>query len=243
MDNIQSQNNSPAETPQIKPPGGNYTPAAVMIGALIIAGAIVYSNRYDFDAGQAALPKAATEQARAQVSSDGHPFLGNPDAPVTLIEFSDFQCPFCGKFFRETEPKINEKYIKTGKVKFVYRDFAFLGEESFWAAQGARCAGDQGNFWQYHDYIFNSQNGENDGAFSKENLKKFAANLSLNASEFSACLDSEKYLAEVEKDNEDGRNAGVRGTPTVFINGRLISGALAFKVYEQVIEEELKAAK
>jgi protein-disulfide isomerase len=106
-------------------------------------------------------------------------FILGSEAPVTVIEYSDFQCPFCGKFFRETEQTLIDSYIKEGKIRFVHRDFAFLGNESMVAAVAARCAGDQGKFWEYHDYLYSHQNGENQGNFSNINLKSFAVSLGL----------------------------------------------------------------
>jgi len=101
-------------------------------------------------------------------------FKGDASAPVTIVEFSDFQCPFCGRFTRETAPLIEETYIQSGKVRFGYVHFAFLGPESLWAAQAAECAADQNSFWAYHDLLFQRQAGENQGAFNKENLRKSA---------------------------------------------------------------------
>ena len=104
---------------------------------------------------------------------------GNETATVTVVEYADFQCPFCGRFFRETEKNLLDEYVKAGKIKFIYRDFAFLGYESSQAAQAAHCAGEQGKFWEYHDYLYSHQNGENQGAFSTTNLKSFAGMLKL----------------------------------------------------------------
>ena len=104
---------------------------------------------------------------------------GNALAPVTVIVYVDFQCPFCGKFFRDTQQPVLDKYVQEGKVKVVSRDFAFLGDESMKAAQAARCAGDQGKFWEYHDYLFTHQKGENQGNFSTLNLKTYAQTLKL----------------------------------------------------------------
>ena len=104
---------------------------------------------------------------------------GDQNAPITIVIYVDFQCPFCGKFFKETELTALANYVKDGKVKLVSRDFAFLGQESLKAAEAARCAGDQGKFWEYHDYLFTHQNGENKGNFSNLNLKTFAKELKL----------------------------------------------------------------
>ena len=105
--------------------------------------------------------------------------LGNQNAPITIVLYVDFQCPFCGKFFKETEQTVLANYVKDGKVKLVSRDFAFLGDESLKSAEATRCANDQGKFWEYHDYLFTHQKGENRGDFSNLNLKTFAKELGL----------------------------------------------------------------
>ena len=122
-------------------------------------------------------------------------------------------------FATDVVRQIEDEYIKTGKIKFVYRYMAFLGEESQWAGEAAECAGEQGKFWDYHDKLFTSQKGENQGAFSKDNLKKFAADLKLDTAKFNQCLDSGKFADKIKKSNDDAHLAGVQGTPTVFING------------------------
>jgi cyclophilin family peptidyl-prolyl cis-trans isomerase len=115
--------------------------------------------------------------------------------------------------------QLDEKYIKTGKIKFVYRYMAFLGSESQWAGEAAECANEQGKFWDYHDKLFASQKGENQGAFSKDNLKKFAADLKLDTANFNQCLDSGKFADKITKSNNDASQIGVNSTPTVFLNG------------------------
>jgi cyclophilin family peptidyl-prolyl cis-trans isomerase len=122
--------------------------------------------------------------------------------------------------------QLEEKYVKTGQMKFVYRHMAFLGDESQWAAEASECAGDQGKFWEYHDKLFASQQGENQGAFSKDNLKKFAADLKLDTTKFNQCLDSGQFTEKVKKATQDAQQLGVQGTPTVFINGINIPGQL-----------------
>ncbi|MCX6813181.1 MAG: DsbA family protein [Candidatus Azambacteria bacterium] len=182
--------------------------------------------------------KTAAIAALPQISSSDF-VLGDKNAPVTIITYSDFQCPFCDKFFKETESVLREKYVKTGKVKFIYRDFAFLGQESLWAANAARCAGEQDKFWQYHDYLYNSQRGENQGAFSKDNLKSFATALGLATEKFNACLDSEKYTDLIQQETKAGGEAGVQGTPASFINGTLYPGALPTATFTKIIDDEL----
>jgi cyclophilin family peptidyl-prolyl cis-trans isomerase len=122
------------------------------------------------------------------------------------------------------ERQLEDKYVKTGKMKIVYRYMAFLGEESQWAAEAAECASEQGKFWDYHDTLFDNQKGENQGAFSKDNLKKFAADLKLDTTQFNECLDSGKYTDKIKKSNDDAAQLGVSSTPTVLVNGIYIPG-------------------
>jgi len=127
-------------------------------------------------------------------------------------------------FATDVERQIQETYGKAGTVRFVYRHMAFLGQESLWAAEASECAGEQGKFWEYHDKIFASQKGENQGAFSKDNLKKFASDLKLDTAKFNQCLDSGKFTDKITKSTEDANQLGVEGTPTIFLNGIYIPG-------------------
>ncbi len=212
-------------------------PGAIVLAGAVIAVAVLYSVNGSPSKNTAKNDTAAIA-ALPVISSDDF-VLGEQNAPVTVVEYGDFQCPFCGKFFKDTEPVLRDKYIKTGKVKFIYRDFAFLGQESTWAANAARCAGEQGKFWEYHDYLYGNQRGENQGAFSKNNLKSFAAALGLDKEKFSVCLDSDKYLEEVKNQTKAGGEAGVTGTPTNFINGTPYVGALPTANFIQIIDAEL----
>ena len=172
--------------------------------------------------------------------ADDDPFLGSPDAPVTIVEFGDFQCPFCGRFFKTTEQEIIEAYVKTGKAKLVYRDFPLtsIHEEAQKSAEASECADEQGKFWEYHDLLYTRQD-----QLSVKHYKAWAAELGLNTAQFDQCLDSGKYAAEVQKDFQDGQAAGVRGTPGTFVNGRLVEGALPFVQFQTIIEEELRKAE
>src|SRR3989344_5143138 len=219
-------------------------PSSIILAGVVIALAVLYSK----------IPSApsSTSDVKSAKTSDVFPgaealrirrddfVLGSPAAKVAIIEYGDFQCPFCGRFFQTTEKEIIEKYVKTGKAAFLWRDFAFLGEESFRAAEAARCAGEQRKFWEYHDYLFNGQRGENEGAFSDQNLKRFAKELKLDESKFNSCFDSGKYRKAVEETSNTGRAVGVNGTPATFVNGQLISGAQPFAVFQKIIDEELK---
>jgi len=165
--------------------------------------------------------------------------LGNPDAPVLIEEFSDFQCPFCARFFRETEARLIQEYVTPGKARFVYRHFAFIGPESVWASQAAECAANQERFWEFHGKLFNNQAGENQGAFSVDRLKRFAQDLGLSTDLFNRCLDANETLDRVRKDTEEAQRLGVRSTPTFFINGAPLLGALPFEEFKAAIESQL----
>lgn len=170
---------------------------------------------------------------------DNAPRLGNKDAKVTIVEFADFQCPFCGRFHKDVYGPLIKQYVETGKAVFVYQDFAFLGEESVMAAEATKCAGEQGKFWEYHDYLFSHQNGENQGAFDAKNLKGFARALKLSSSAFNTCLDTDKYRDAVMKETASGRDLGITGTPTLVINGKVLVGALPYEQFKQAVEEAL----
>ena len=177
----------------------------------------------------------AQNQQVNSVDADDDAFFGDENAPVTIIEFSDYQCPFCERFWSETLPSIKSEYIDTGKVKFVYRDFPLnaLHPMAESAALAAECAGEQGDeaYFKYHDKIF-----ENQQSLSVENLKKWAKELGYN---IDSCLDSKKYLSEVNGDLSDGQSAGISGTPGFLINGIKLSGAQPFSAFKQIIEQEL----
>jgi protein-disulfide isomerase len=143
--------------------------------------------------------------------------LGNADAPVTIYVYSDFQCPPCRRAALEVVPRLDTDYLSTGKARLIFKNFAFIGQESTWAAQAAACAGDQGKFWEYHNKLFEEQKGENIGAFKVENLKLFAQEIGLNQDDFNTCLDENKHAAEIADDFSEGQRKGVQGTPTFFV--------------------------
>lgn len=179
---------------------------------------------------------AAADEGRAAgtgVSADDDPQKGPANAKVTIIEFSDFQCPFCAR----AQPTLEQIFQTYGsKVRLVYRDFPLsFHQNAQKAAEAAECADEQGKFWEYHDILFANQN-----ALDTESLKKYAAELKLDSQKFNSCLDSGKYGQEVKKDFSDGQSAGVQGTPAFFINGRLVSGAQPFENFKAIIDEELK---
>lgn len=158
---------------------------------------------------------------------------GNPQAKVTIIEFSDFQCPFCGR----AEPTLKQIFETYGDgVKLVYKNYPLpFHEYAQDAAIAALCAKDQGKFWEYHDTLFKNQE-----SLKITDLKKYASDLGLKTQDFNTCLDSKKYKDQVQADLAEGNRAGVSGTPAFFINGRPLSGAQPFDSFKAVIDEELK---
>lgn len=195
-------------------------------------GRFFFPQGFDLDAS---LELETPETELIEVSVDDDPMKGDPDAPVTMIEFSEFQCPFCKRYIDDAYQEIIKEYVDTGKVKYIFRDFPLsFHDQAKPAAMASECAHEQDNYWEFHDLLF-----ENQGSLSLENYKKWAVELGLDTEQFNTCLDTEKYLEEVEKDFTDGQKYGVSGTPAFFINGRLISGAQPFAAFKQVIEEAL----
>ena len=138
------------------------------------------------------------------------------------------------------KPALLKQYVDTGKAQFVYKHSAFLGQESEWAAQAAECAADQGKFWEYHDLLFERQNGENQGAFSKDNLVGFGRELGLDMVRFEPCVREDKTLARVREDTSEGQGFGVRGTPTFFVNGQPLVGAQPIQAFQKAIDAALQ---
>jgi len=162
---------------------------------------------------------------------------GKEDAKIRIVEFADFQCPFCGKFHEAVYVPLKTEYIDTGKAEFAFVNFAFLGEESSWAAEATLCAKDEGKYWEMHDKVFASQNGENEGAFSVDNLKRLAGEIGLNVDEFTKCLDSHVYRPIVTDQAAYAESLGVNSTPTVYINGYKYSGDNSFPSFKTELEK------
>lgn len=174
--------------------------------------------------------------------------LGNKNAEVIVVEFSDYQCPFCRRFYLNTIKQLKKDYIDTGKVAFVYRDFPLefhpMAQKT---AEAAQCAGEQGKYYEYHDKVFEEQAKMGQGTipYSIDDLKRWANEIGLDMQKFNDCLNNEKYKDEVQKDFYDGIVANVEGTPTIFIGKRgkpakKIVGALPYEVIKAAIEQTLK---
>jgi len=160
---------------------------------------------------------------------------GSPDAKVTIVEFSDYECPFCERFYTQTYLQLKAEYIDTGKVKFIYRDFPLsFHPQAQKAAEAAECAGEQGKYYEMHDLLFGK--GVSGGVNS---FKAYAIELGLDTTKFNDCLDSGSMAGEVRKDMNDGSRAGVRGTPAFYINGQSLSGAQPIEAFRQIIDAEL----
>ena len=169
---------------------------------------------------------------RVQVAYDPKRLRGNAKAPVMIVEFSDYQCPYC----HQIEPTVKKLLAKYGdKVSLSYRDFPLtaIHSQAMIAAEASRCALEQGKFWEYHDQLFTASSLE------KNSLIEYAKNLKLDDKQFESCLTSEKYKADIEKDEQDGRSVGVNGTPGFFINGVSVSGARPESEFAQIIDDEL----
>jgi len=175
---------------------------------------------------------------------NGSPILGNPYAPITLVEFGDYQCHFCNVFFHSTEEQIIQNYVKTGKVKMIFKDFNIIGPDSTAASHGAHCAEEQGMFWEYHDVLYNNWTGENNGWASSENLLKFAKDIGLDTDRWSECMANGTYSQIILASNNDAEDLDLTGTPAFFIIGSdgtttPLFGAQPFESFKQVIDSKL----
>lgn len=187
-------------------------------------------------------PQSIVQQHSGSVDiSMGSPILGSDSAPVTIVEFGDYQCPQCDKWFKTIRPDIEEQYINSGKARLYFVDLAFFGPDSTKAAEATYCAGDQGKYWEYHNILYSNQQGINNGWASSDNLKSFASNLNLDKNLFASCLDSDKYQQRVEKNVLEAKRNGASATPTFIIVGpngeqKTIEGAQPFSVFKQVLD-------
>ena len=230
----------------------------IIVASTIISGTILYSNFVKnnvFTNGN--IPNQQMQNQPAgpvKISIDDDPVLGDKNAPLTLIEFSDYECPFCKRHFDQVYSEIKKDYIDTGKLKLVYRDYIAVPSHNPLAtsqAMAAQCAKDQGGdsaYFKYHDEIFKRTTSNGNGMAVSE-LPVIAKYLGLNVATFQSCLDSNKYRDEVNKDITDGQKAGVRGTPSFFvgksnssgiIDGTIIVGAQPFSAFKVIIDEMLK---
>ncbi|MGC9599007.1 MAG: thioredoxin domain-containing protein [Minisyncoccia bacterium] len=238
-----------------------FLPASIIIAAVLIGGSVLFAALYRPGAstpsggagnagapaangGAAQAPSAAVATAPAPGSRDV--ILGNASAPATVIEYGDYQCPFCVRFYEQVQPLVIQNYVNAGKAKLVFRDFPFLDSaeitsssvgESHAAGAAAECAKDENQFWPYHDALYAAKaadeakgGGEDDGFFNRALFLKIAGQLSMNTTAFASCIDSGKYTATVNADYTAAMNAGVNSTPMTFVNGKEVTDALGQSV-------------
>jgi protein-disulfide isomerase len=177
---------------------------------------------------------------------NGSPILGNSNAEITLIEFGDYQCHFCNVYYQNTEHEILEKYVMTGKVNVIFKDYTIIGQDSLRAAHAAHCASEQGKFWEYHDTLYNNWGGENNGWAGSENILRFAEEVGLNMNEFVECNVDKRYEQQIAASNTDAQKLGITGTPAFYVISansqqvQTISGAQPYEVFEKVFNSMLE---
>jgi protein-disulfide isomerase len=173
------------------------------------------------------------------------PILGSKNASITMIEFGDYQCFYCNKFYHDTEPDILKNYINTGKVRMVFKDFTIIGQDSVNAAHASHCAQEQGKFWEYHDALYNNWSGENTGWASSSNLLKFAKQVGLDTTVFDQCMSQSKYISTVQGSLSNAKDLGLTGTPDFFIilpdhSITKVVGAQPFEVFDNIFKSQQK---
>ncbi|MGY5148066.1 MAG: DsbA family protein [Candidatus Nitrosopumilus sp. bin_7KS] len=213
----------------------------VIIGAIVIA--IIAGAAVSFSTSTSETVNLDMGRTHGTISTAmGSPILGDPSAPITIVEFGDYQCHQCYNWFHNTKPAITRDYIETGKANLVFVDLAFLGRDSPKAAQASYCAEDQEMYWEYHDMLYNLQEDKIDSGWANsERLKAIALDLGLDDKLFESCLDSGKYSKRVQYNSQQARDHGVRGTPGFFIVGpdgqEQLGGAQPFSVFKQVLDK------
>ncbi|KKP98618.1 MAG: DSBA oxidoreductase [Parcubacteria group bacterium GW2011_GWD2_38_12] len=217
-----------------------FFPATILFTGILISVAIFWNkNNINENLPSAILPMNISENERVKIPTNSKdPILGNPQAPITIVEFYDFQCGYCKIFAQDTLPQILNEYVKSGKIKFIFKDFSVLGEDSKTAAIAANCAFEQNKFLEFHDGLYSLK--DENKIFSKESILSLAQKLNLNIFKFNDCIGLSKNKELIDEDIKEGKLSGVRGTPTIFINGIKISGAQSFSFIAPIIEQELK---
>lgn len=215
--------------------------AALAVAVIIGVGALtVVSAGCGVSDGPGTPTPSATVTVGRSVPANGMT-LGWADAPVTVSVYSDFQCPFCRRAALEVVPALKTNYLAAGKAKLIFKNFAFLGDESTWAAEAAACAADQNRFWDYHDKLFEEQRGENTGAFKVENLKRFAREIGLNGGEFDTCFDEGKYTGQIADEISEAERRGLNSVPTFFVGETGVQYS-SFEAASPSIGEAIEAA-
>ncbi len=209
----------------------------LLVATLVIAGGVIVVTAMVIWRSQAQIQSIITPASIDFPQTEGMA-MGDPDAPVIIEEFSDFQCPACQFFHEQTLEQVVDQYVKAGDVYFIFRNFPFIGNDSQAAALGGYCAAEQGLFWEYSNILFANQIGENVGSFSSVRLEAMADIIGLNA-DFAQCVREGRYQDLVDADFQAAQDAGVNSTPSFLINGELVTGALPFEAFQSYIEQAL----
>lgn len=226
----------------------------LMIGSVLLLGGLVgcsspepAATKTPEPTATATSPISGTDQTPTATTEplvplDDDPVLGSLDAPVTMIEYSEYLCPYCRRFVLETMPLIEEEYIETGRVKLVFRDFPVHGEGAVLMAMVAECAADQDKFWEMHVLLFERVEDWSQSEELLTTLKAYGEEVGVNEDQFVDCLETGSPLPRVQEDYNIGVQDGVRGTPSFLINGTLVVGAQPFEEFQRVIEDELEGS-
>jgi protein-disulfide isomerase len=193
---------------------------------------------------QAGITAAPTPPQVVNVAVGHFPPQGNTNAKLKIVEFADLRCPFCKQLFTDSEPQIINDYVKTGKAVFYFRHYAFLGPASIVAANATECANEQNKFWDMENYFYENQPAESDTSmYTVDNLTQVAGTLGMDTTQFQACLSANKYQKDVDTDIAEAQKAQVDGTPTLFINGHRLVGAVPYASIKTVIDQQLQQIK
>ena len=191
-------------------------------------------------------PKKTVQVSTETFFDNGSPILGDPNAPITLIEFGDYQCHFCNVYYQNTEHKIFKEYVMTGKINVIFKDYTIIGPDSTIAALGAHCAGEQGKFWEYHNMLYENWDGENNGWAGQENIFRFAKQIELDMEKFIECNVDKQYEQKILESSNNARTLGVTGTPAFYVVSmdtqqvQFISGAQPYEVFEKIFNSMLE---
>jgi len=215
------------------------------IFAVMIVSVVLYASSYYSQLMEMQEKRMSMSGQNAPINlTSGSPVLGSASAPITIVEFGDYQCEACYHWYHNTRADIIDNYIETGKVNLVFMDLPFLGRDSITAAQATYCADDQGKYWEYHETLYNFQEAIDNGWASKDRLVSFAFDLDMNLDEFNDCMDSSKYAKRVKANYDESQRFGAEATPTFLIispdgNMKKITSAQPYSVFSQVIEPML----
>jgi len=227
-----SKKTKPSENPKTK-----FIIIGIIVVVIVAGIAAISMNPDSIKAGNLGVTKLSLD------TRSGSPVLGDASSSVTIVEFGDYQCPFCKRWNENTKPAIEKNLIETGKVSLIYVDFPIIGPDSITVHAGSYCAAEQGLYWEYHDFVYANQGHENDGWANSENLKILASGIDgLDADSFNECLDSKKYEQRVNDNKKIASDAGARSTPTFIIipkdgPAELITGAQPYGTFKAIIDE------